>query len=103
MKADELDHIRADVHAAILEAQHEDPTVTLEILWRLFDRVGCMADPSDDLLRPWQGNPQGMYYAAVVNGWAADLLRDVQLRAVGKVSYSETRNDFGPDTPEDHR
>jgi hypothetical protein len=96
VKADELDHIRADVQTAILEAQATDPTVTLEILWRLFDHIGrCATDYSspDDFCVP----------VITVRTWASDVLEDIQLRAVGKVSYSETRNDFGPDTPEDHR
>jgi hypothetical protein len=91
VKADELDHIRADVETAILEAQATDPTVTLEILWRLFDAVGEIATGR---------HPHAFELMRLS---MAELLQDVQLRAVGKVSYSEPRNDLGPDTPEDHR
>lgn len=91
MKAEELDHIRADVHAAILEAQQHDPTVTLEILWRLFDRIGDAAtNPGGDALPLMQSD---------VTDWATGVLRAVQLRAVSKVPYGEPLDD----TPEEHR
>lgn len=98
MKADELGHIRADVQQAILEAQQHDPTVTLEILYRLLDWVGEWAVA--DFNAAWSGNPQGAYYRAVVAENATRLLEDVQLRATSKVPYGETPID---EPPEDHR
>lgn len=90
MKADELDHIRADVQQAILEAQQHDPTVTLEILYRLFDSAGAVAVGQYGL----------GYRCEDAQGWADELLRDVQLRATSKVPYGETPTD---EPPEDHR
>lgn len=95
MHADEFDHIRADVHSAILEAQQHDPTVTLEILWRLFDAVGaCATDPFGDAA------VGDVYPALRVVSWGERVLRDVQLRAVSKVPYGEPQPD---EPPEDHR
>ena len=87
MQAEEFDHIRADVHQAILEAQHHDPTVTLEILFRLLDLVGEVAT--------------GEVGGIGARGWADAVLRDVQTRAVSKVPYGEEQTDLEP--PEDHR
>jgi hypothetical protein len=88
MRSDELAHIRADVHQAILEAQQHDPTVTLEILWRLFDQVGALAT-----------GQAGAFWG---ERWSpGDLLRDVQLRAVSKVPYGEPVDDEPRE--EDHR
>jgi hypothetical protein len=92
MRSDELAHIRADVHQAILEAQQHDPTVTLEILWRLFDQVGALAVGDVEAL-------SDSWRAAL---WAEELLRDVQLRAVSKVPYGEPVDDEPP-REEDHR
>lgn len=100
MQADELDHIRADVQQAILEAQQHDPTVALEILWRLFDDIGYLAGDNSEFLAPWRGNFQGMYYRSAVQDWAGHLLRAVQGRAVSKVPYGEVPTD---EPPEDHR
>ena len=92
----EFDHIRADVHQAILEAQHHDPTVTLEILWRLFDEIGAVA------VDMYGASAVGDVYPAMrVVGWAERLLRDVHTRAVSKVPYGEEQTDLEP--PEDHR
>lgn len=96
MQADELDHIRADVHAAILEAQQHDPTVTLEILWRLLDEIGVVA-----LAGPWHSiGPLQVCCRCSPDAWSASLLRDVQTRAVSKVPYGEAPTD---EPPEDHR
>jgi hypothetical protein len=102
MRSDELAHIRADVHQAILEAQRHDPAVTLEILWRLFDRVGELATYTDPTgvhagIRLEFGN--FVRPAPSAQWWAGDLLHDVQLRAVSKVPYGEPVDD----EQEDHR
>lgn len=99
MQNDEFDHIRADIHTAILEAQQHDPTVTLEILWRLFDAVGSIDTTLE--LHQWKGNPQGTYYGAKVADWSVRLLREVQLRAISKTPYGEPRDDTPPGDPEE--
>lgn len=75
---EELEHVRADVRQAILEAQQHDPTVALEILWRLFDSVA------------WANVNPGTVWLEGCAEWTDRLLRDVQARAVSKVQYGET-------------
>ena len=88
MKTDELDHIRADIRQAILEAQQHDPTVTLEVLWRLFESVA------------WANANPGLVWVMGCEEWTQALLRDVQLRATSKIPYGEPIHD---EPPEDHR
>ena len=91
MQADEVDHIRADIQQAILEAQHQDPTVTLEILWRLFDAVMLVSvAPSEAFAGQWYLS--GDMERAELEDWADAVLRAVQLRAISKVPYGEPTN-----------
>lgn len=102
MKPDEIDHIRADVRQAILEAAQHDPPVTLEILWRLFDRVAMLAE-YDIEQGPIPIEFDGRFIpTGSAIWWASDLLRDVQVRAISKVPYGEAQDDDEPPRdPED--
>lgn len=95
MNADDLEHIRADVHQAILEAQRHDQTVTLEILWRLFDQVGQLATGQTG---EWWATADEPHW------WAEQLLQVVQLRAISKVPFADLNDVFNQaPEPEDHR
>lgn len=91
MDSEQVDHIRADIQQAIFEAAQHDPTVTLEVLWRLFDSIAAVAAVPDRIPYP------AMRWPRV---WATHVLRDVQLRATSKIPYGEPIHD---EPPEDHR
>ena len=104
MQADELDHIRADVRQAILEARQHDPTVTLEILWRLFNAIGRVAlagTGHSSLVGPTTPGAFHLCCRCYPDSWSEHLLRDVQLRAVSKVPYGEPVHEDPPSDPED--
>lgn len=94
LSSEAYQHIRADVHTAVLEAQREDPTVTLEILFRLLDELGIVATGGVSEVNRPGANPNGWvldWEDSRASDWAKDLLREVQLRATSKVPYGEPR------------
>lgn len=96
MKPDELEHIRADIRAAMVEAQWEDRTLLPELLDRLLSAVGEVADAGTlardfGLLRT-EGETVGFHYPHAQE-WAANLLRQCQLRAVSKIPFPEVEPD----------
>lgn len=84
LSAEDYQHIREDVRAAVLEASREDPPVTMEILFRLLDELGHVAT---------EGRSRITNYFPLCHTrlWAEDVLRDVHLRATSKVPYGEPR------------
>jgi hypothetical protein len=98
VKSEELDHIRADVRQAIVEAQQHDPTVTVEILWRLFDQLAeAVTSPAEAFAGSWAMSDEAARWD--VELWAEEILRDVQTRAISKIPYGEAH----PIEQEDHR
>jgi hypothetical protein len=107
MRREEADHILDDVAVAVLEAYTSgDRQVGPDILGRLLTEIGYMATgdcrcyPGGMSPGSYEGPQRGCPLHGEPAYWAAELLRDVQLRAVGGIPFGEPAN---VDPPEDHR
>lgn len=86
MQADELDHVRADVRAAMTDAQFSDRSLLPDLLDHLLTAVGTIAIANAPCEPPYP-TPQE---------WAAALLRECQIRAVSQIPFSEQPGDDQP-------
>ena len=81
MKPTELSHIRADVRAALIEAQWDDTALMPDLINELLVSVGAVAvvDPN--------GDPRV---------WAQNLLRACQLRAISRIPFADRAEEDDP-------
>lgn len=91
MQPDELDHIRADIRAALPEAQYVDHSLLPDLIDHLLTAVGYVA------LGECRCYPSGFNPASYVQQdcplhgepayWAAGILRECQIRAVSQIPF----------------
>ena len=108
MKADELVHVRADIQAAIARSGQNDPPLLPQLLNRCLDVIAGFATGEPECVcypRGW--TPDATFAIdCPVDGdgieWAAELLRDMQIRAVSGIPWGEPVDDEPPHRDE-HR
>lgn len=90
MKAEELEAIRADISAAIPEAQWVDHSLLPDLLNHLLNALSEAAD--------------GTELGVPVEVWADGLLRECQIRAVSQIPfYGRDLEGDEPPHSEEHR
>lgn len=104
MRADELDHVRADVRAAMTDAQFADRSLLPDLLDHLLTAVGKLAlDPYAEF-KPYIYEPPRdprsaqprRPHPSPASAWAAALLRECQIRAVSQIPFAEQPGDDQP-------
>lgn len=83
MQPDELDHIRADIRAALPEAQYVDHSLLPDLIDHLLTALGQLATGTPDPLAgvPFARSP------VTPQAWADGLLRECQIRAVSQIPF----------------
>ena len=99
MKADELEHVRADIQAAIARSGQNDPPLLPELVTWLLDEIGDMAVGKKQAV--WRQGKVGVHYADLLSHWAGEVLRMAQVRAVSGIPYGEPVDE--PPHRDEHR